>query len=153
MYGFYSWQAYFLELLQRDLVWVNGVIATLVAVWTIAGNSIVGRLGKRGVLPWTILLVMVTVQAPAVVAAALLQIFWIAVPLYLPSTLAFGVMQPARQAWLNSRIPSEQRATVISLDARGLVGRGSPARGRPAARMAGRAGGDSSPGPLRQARR
>ena len=30
MYGFYSWQRYFLDLLGRDLVWVTGVIAGLV---------------------------------------------------------------------------------------------------------------------------
>ena len=27
MYGFYSWQKYFLDLLGKDLVWVTGVIA------------------------------------------------------------------------------------------------------------------------------
>jgi len=116
MYGFYSWQAYFLELLERDLVWVNGVIAALVALSTIAGNSIVGRLARTKLQRSTIIFTMVAVQAVVIVGAALLQVFWIAVPLYLMSTLAFGVMTPIRQAWLNARIPSAQRATVISLD-------------------------------------
>jgi MFS family permease len=117
MYGFYSWQAYFLELLERDLVWVNGVIAALVALSTIVGNSIVGRLARTQLQRSTIIFAMVAVQAVVIVGAALLQVFWIAVPLYLMSTLAFGVMTPIRQAWLNARIPSEQRATIISLDA------------------------------------
>ena len=31
--------------------------------------------------------------------------------------MAFGISLPVKQGWLNSRIPSEQRATIISLDA------------------------------------
>src|SRR5450756_1346806 len=34
-----------------------------------------------------------------------------------PTTAAFGVYMPVKQGWLNARIPSEQRATIISLDA------------------------------------
>ena len=51
------------------------------------------------------------------VGAALVQQFWVAVPLYLVSTAAFGVYMPVKQGWLNARIPSEERATIISLDA------------------------------------
>ena len=47
MYGFYSWQKYFLDLLGRDLVWVTGVIAGLVGLTQIAGNAVVGRVGRR----------------------------------------------------------------------------------------------------------
>jgi hypothetical protein len=43
--------------------------------------------------------------------------FWVAVPLYLVSTAAFGVYMPVKQGWLNARIPSEERATILSLDA------------------------------------
>jgi len=86
--------------------------------------------------PMTIIFTMVAVQAVVIVGAALLQVFSIAVPLYLMSTLAFGVMTPIRQAWLNARRPSAQRATVISLDslfldaggAVGQVGLGSLSR-------------------------
>ena len=57
------------------------------------------------------------VSTVAIVGAALVQQFWIAVPLYLVSTVAFGISMPVKQGWLNARIPSEQRATIISLDA------------------------------------
>ncbi|MEZ5126530.1 MAG: MFS transporter [Thermoleophilia bacterium] len=117
MYGFYSWQRYFLDLLGRDLVWVNGLIAALVGVSSIAGAALVGPLRKRAWRRSSVVIAMVAAQALLVVLAALLQVFWIAVPLYLLSTLAFGVQQPVRQAWLNARIPSQQRATLISLDA------------------------------------
>ena len=42
MYGFYSWQKYFLDLLGKDLVWVTGVIAALVGLTQIFGNMLVG---------------------------------------------------------------------------------------------------------------
>ena len=47
MYGFYSWQKYFLDLLGSDLVWVTGVIAALVGLTQILGNMLVGRITAR----------------------------------------------------------------------------------------------------------
>jgi MFS family permease len=31
--------------------------------------------------------------------------------------VAFGIAMPVKQGWLNAHIPSEERATIISLDA------------------------------------
>jgi MFS family permease len=118
IYGFYSWQKYFLDLLHRgDLVWVSGVIAALVGLTTILGNLLVGRIMRRTSDRGLILMVATGVSAIAVVSAALIQVFWIAVPLYLVSTLMFGISMPVKQGWLNARIPSRERATIISLDA------------------------------------
>jgi hypothetical protein len=117
MYGFYSWQRYFLDLLGRDLVWVTGVIAGLVGLTQICGNALVGPLGRRTGDRGAILMVVVAASTEAVVGAALIQEFWVAVPLYLVSALAWGVYIPVKQAWINDRIPSSERATIISLDA------------------------------------
>ena len=117
MYGFYSWQKYFLDLLGKDLVWVTGVIAALVGLTQIFGNAMVGRITKRIPDRGLILMVCTGVSTVAIVGAALVQQFWVAVPLYLVSTVAFGISMPVKQGWLNSRIPSEERATIISLDA------------------------------------
>jgi MFS family permease len=117
MYGYYSWQRYFLDLLGRDLVWVNGIIAGLIGLSAIAGAALVGPLSRTRLRRSTIVFTMVGLQSVAIVAAALVQAFWLAVPLYLMSTLAYGIQQPVRQAWLNAHIPSAQRATVISIDA------------------------------------
>ncbi|MFA4966379.1 MAG: MFS transporter, partial [Thermoleophilia bacterium] len=117
IYGFYSWQKYFLDLLGRDLVWVAGVIAALVGLTQIIGNALVGRIQRRVPDRGTLLMAAVSVSTVAVVGAALVQQFWVAVPLYLVSTTAFGVYGPIKQGWLNERIPSEERATIISLDA------------------------------------
>jgi predicted MFS family arabinose efflux permease len=117
MYGFYSWQKYFLDLLGRDLVWVTGVIAALVGLTQIFGNALVGRIVARWPDRGLILMVCTAVSTVAVIGAALVQQFWVAVPLYLVSTVAFGISLPVKQGWLNARIPSQQRATIISLDA------------------------------------
>jgi len=116
-YGFYSWQRYFLDLLGRDLVWVAGVIAALVGLSQILGNALVGplvrRVGDRGVVTMAVF----ALTTVAVIGAALSGSFWVAVPLYLLATTAFGVYLPVKQGWINARIPSAQRATIISLDA------------------------------------
>jgi MFS family permease len=117
MYGFYSWQKYFLDLLGQELVWVTGVIAALVGLTQILGNVLVGRITARVPDRGLILMVCAGVSTVSIVGAALVQQFWIAVPLYLVSAVAFGISFPVKQGWLNARIPSEQRATIISLDA------------------------------------
>lgn len=117
MYGYCSWQRYFLHLLGRDLVRVSGIIAGLVGLSRIVGAALVGPLSRTRLRRSTIVFAMVAVQSVVVVAAALVQAFWVAVPLYLMSTLAYGIQQPVRQAWLNAHIPSAQRASIISLDA------------------------------------
>ena len=117
MYGFYSWQKYFLDLLGSDLVWVTGVIAALVGLTQIFGNMLVGRITARVPDRGLILMVCAGVTTVTVIGAALMQQFWVAVPLYLVSTIAFGISVPVKQGWLNARIPSQQRATIISLDA------------------------------------
>ncbi len=115
-WGFYAWQPYFLELLKKDLTWVAGVIAALVALATIGGNSLVKWVtqfcGKRT----TLLLWAGTIQAAAAVCVGLTESFWIAVGCYLVSMAALGVWGPVRQAYIHQIIPSDQRASVISFD-------------------------------------
>src|SRR5256885_15049319 len=59
IFGFYSWQKYFLDLLGKNLIWVNGVISSLVGLALIAGNALVPRVARAvgsrtGVLTLTI---------------------------------------------------------------------------------------------------
>lgn len=115
-WGFYAWQPYFLKLLERDLTWVAGVIAALVALATIGGNSLVKWVtqfcGKRT----TLLLWASAIQAAAAVCVGLTDSFWLAVGCYLVSMGALGVWGPVRQAYIHQNIPSDQRASVISFD-------------------------------------
>jgi len=115
-WGFYAWQPYFLELLGRDLTWVAGVVAALIALSTITGNSIVEWItrfcGKRT----TLLLWAAGLQTIAAIGVGIVGSFWLAVALYLLVMGTVGVWGPVRQAYMHQDIPSEQRASVISFD-------------------------------------
>ena len=131
IFGFYSWQRYFLDLLALELVWVNGLVTAAFAVAGIAGNALVKRVmreGPRRRNPANVLALMALAQAVLVGAIALVGLivpdsrygvgpFLIAVSLYLIFGVTYGIQGPVRQAFLNRQIPSAQRATVLSLDA------------------------------------
>ena len=129
IFGFYSWQRYFLDLLTKEYVWVVGVVTALFSLAGILGNAIVGRLGqaRSGVTSGRLLMMVAGVQSLLVVAIGVLGLVWpktalgfvpfaIAVGLYLLFGVTMGLSQPVRQAFLNRQIPSAQRATVLSVD-------------------------------------
>lgn len=115
-WGFHAWQPYFLDLLGREVTWVAGVIAALISVSTIVGNSVVEFFAKVCGRRTTLLLWAAGISSIAIVGVGLANSFWLAVPLYLVSMGAYGVITPVKQAYLHQVIPSEQRATVISFD-------------------------------------
>ena len=127
-WAFYAWPPYFLDLLGQDLTWVAGVIAALISLATVAGNSIVEWLtrycGKRS----TLLLWAIGVQAVATVIVGLVGSFWLAVIFFLIAMATTGVWQPVKQAYMHQIIPSEQRATVVSFES--LVGTGASVFGQ-----------------------
>jgi MFS family permease len=114
MWAFYAWQPYFLELLGRDAVWVVGVISALIALSTIAGNTLVevltGVCGKRT----TLLLASASVLAAAAAGVGLADSFWPSVALLLIAIGATGLGAPVQQAYLHQVVPSSERATVVS---------------------------------------
>ncbi len=114
MWGFYAWPPYFLALLGRDAVWVAGVVSALIALSTIAGNTLVEFFtrfcGKRT----TLLIAAAVVPVAAAVGVGLVESFWPAVALLLVATGAAGVGAPVQQAYLHQVVPSPQRATVVS---------------------------------------
>jgi MFS family permease len=123
MFGFYSWQRYFLDLLGRNLVWADGVISSLVGVSLIAGNALIGPVSR--VVRTRTGLLMVSAGAQAILAAVcgLLglgmpspSLFYVVVALYLVYGVAIGLAMPVKQGYLNAHIPSAQRATILSLD-------------------------------------
>jgi MFS family permease len=116
MFGFYSWQRYFLDLLGRELVWVTGVIAALVALVGIVGNMLLRRLAGRIPSRSGVLIAVVAFQALAIVVAGSAHHFGLALAAYLLYGVGWGIVTPVRQALLNANIPSAQRATIISLD-------------------------------------
>jgi MFS family permease len=119
MWGWYAWQPHFLELLGRELIWVAGVIAALVALVMILGNQLVRVLHGR--LPRPVLLIGASMGlSVCILGVGLVDSFYPAVGLFLLAMVFFGVIGPAKQAAMHKIIPSQQRATIISLD--GLLG-------------------------------
>jgi MFS family permease len=123
IFGFYSWQRYFLDLLGRDLVWVSGVIAALTSLAMICGNVLVRPLSRIVHTRTGMLMGSSLVQTITVVLCGLLGLllhspvgFVPVVALYLVYGMALGTQAPVKQGYLNAHIPSAQRATIISLD-------------------------------------
>jgi len=123
IFGFYSWQRYFLDLLGRDLVWVDGLISSVLGLSLIAGNALVAPLSRLVRSRTGLLMLSVVVQAAMATACGMVgrgvgspDRFYVVVALYLVYGLAVGVAMPVKQAYLNAHIPSAQRATIISLD-------------------------------------
>ena len=123
IFGFYSWQKYFLDLLGKNLVWENGVISSLVGLTLIGGNALVTPLARIVGTRTGVLTLSIAVQAATAAACGLLGLgvpspyrFSMVVSLYLVYALALGVAMPVKQGYLNAHIPSAQRATIISLD-------------------------------------
>ncbi len=129
-WGFYAWQPYFLGLLGEDLPWVAGVIAALVSLAIIVGNSLVEWFTRFCGRRTTLLLWAAVIQTVAALGVGLAGSFWLAVALYLVVMGTWGVWTPVKQAYLHQLVPSEQRATVISFDS--LVASGGSVLGQTA---------------------
>jgi MFS family permease len=119
-WAWYAWQPYFLDLLGRDLVWVAGLIAALFSLAMILGNWLVGRMVKPGMRRTTVLVAGSAVSTALMVGVGAIQMFWVAVPMFLLAAVVFGLMSPVRQTYYHAIIPTEQRATLVSFDS--LVG-------------------------------
>jgi MFS family permease len=120
VWGWYAWQPYFLELLDRDEIWVAGVISAVLSLAMIVGNSLVGRFSRACARRTTIIFWAAAVQTVAAVGVGLFTEFYAAAGMLVIFSVAMGVLGPVKQAYLHESIPSEQRATLVSFDS--LVG-------------------------------
>jgi len=93
-----------------------------------AGNHLVKRRSYRGGWRTSLLLAAAVIGSVAAIGVGLVSSFWIAVTLYLLSSVAMGVWMPVKQAYMHQLIPSAQRATVVSFDS--LVSSGGTALGQ-----------------------
>jgi len=115
-WGYHAWQPYFLQLLGTADVRVLGVVAAAVSLAMAGGSWLVERLTRFCGHRTTLLLGAAIVHAGATVAVGLTSSFWVAVSVYLVAMAAVGVFTPVTQAYLHAVIPTEQRATVLSLN-------------------------------------
>lgn len=127
IFGWYSWQRYFLDLLAMELVWVAGIVAALMSFSMILGNTLVGRFSTDTSRRPAIIAINTVVRASVILSVGLLGalsppeargvgLFSVVALLYLVYGLSFGISQPIRMALVNRHIHSAQRATVLSVD-------------------------------------
>jgi MFS family permease len=114
-WAYYAWQPYFLQLLGMSDVRVLGVVAAAVSLAMASGSWLVERLTRFCGRRTTLLLGASIVFVVTTIGVGLTDSFWIAVTLYLVSNVASSAFTPVSQAYLHAVIPSEQRATVLSL--------------------------------------
>lgn len=127
IYGWYSWQRYFLDLLAKELVWVAGIVSAMMSVSMIVGNALVDRISGSPARRASILAVNSLIRGFMILGAGSVGIlipvenygvaaFSIAVLFYLLYGVSFGISRPVRMAFVNHHIPSERRATILSVD-------------------------------------
>jgi len=115
-WAWYAWQPYFLELLERDAVWVAGVVAALLSVAMIIGNSLVQVFTRYCGRRTTILLWTAFVFSAGSIGVGWAASFPVALGFLLVASVAMGVQMPVRQAFVHGIVPSAERATVVSFD-------------------------------------
>lgn len=130
IFGFYSLQPFLLQLLARNLVWVVAAVTAAGSLMTIVGNAFVARAMRSPDGPrrsGRVLATMAGLQALCALGIGLagvllaprasgLIVFAVVTLLWMGFSFAMGLSGPVRQAFINTQIPSAQRATVLSLD-------------------------------------
>ena len=123
IYAFYAMQPYLLQLYgDPSAYWVAGMAAAIVGGAQIGGGLLVPHLMRLIPRPTTILMISVVASSVIFLAIGFLPRFWIAIALLVLWGLVFATVMPVRQAYINERIPSAHRATVLSFDS--LMGSG-----------------------------
>ena len=117
IYGFYAAQPYLLQLFgDKQAIGIAGIAATVIAGTQIAGGFAVPFIRRRFRRRTHILIVSAVLTVVSLALIGLIQNFYVVVGLLIVWALATAASTPVRQAYLNSLIPSEQRATVLSFD-------------------------------------
>lgn len=118
---FYAFQPYLLELFgDPNATYLAGIAAAIFATAQMVGGWSVNLIRRVFRSRTMVLIGAVALGAAALVGvglASLLEIpigFWVAVSLLAGTALIAAVAAPMQQAYLNSVIPSKQRATVLS---------------------------------------
>jgi MFS family permease len=120
-FGFYALQPYLLEVYGDTTAYsIAGLAAAIVAGAQIAGGLLAGKIRSLFKRRTTALITGTAISAGILLVLGVSSSFWLALILMSMWGLLFAATMPIRQAYLNTLIPSKQRATVLSFDS--LVG-------------------------------
>jgi MFS family permease len=117
IYVFYALQPYLLELYgDPEAYGIAGLVAAIVAGAQIVGGMVAPALRRLFRRRTSALLVAEAVSVAVLALIGLIESFGVVVGLIVVWGLLFAASMPIRQAYLNDRIPSQQRATILSFD-------------------------------------
>ena len=116
MWAWYAWQPYFLVLLERDAVWVAGVVAALLSLAMMVGSGLVRFVTRFCERRTTIMLWTAVAFSVTSIGVGWATTFPLALGFLLVGALAMGLQMPVRQTLVHAMVPSAQRATVVSFD-------------------------------------
>lgn len=91
-----------------------GLIVSLMLLVNAGGAAVAGRLERRG--KFTVQFAVLALLAGAGLAATGLPGVVVAVAAFLGSQVMTGLIEPLLYTWLNEGLPSEHRATLLSVD-------------------------------------
>lgn len=124
-YTFYAMQPFLLSLYHDHTAYaIGGLAAALVAGAQIAGGMGITYVQKMFKLRTTVLIGGGVITVVLLCLLGLVSQLWLAIVLLSLWGLVFAATRPVRQAYLNDMIPSEQRATLLSLDSLVAAGGG-----------------------------
>jgi MFS family permease len=117
IYAFYAAQPYLLQLYGDARAYgIAGLAAAIVGGAQIGGGLLVPHLARGFGRRTSVLLTAVLLSAVILAIIGLIPRLGVAIVLLVLWGLVFATVMPVRQAYVNGLIPSEQRATVLSID-------------------------------------
>ena len=118
---FYAFQPYLLELFgDPNATYLSGIAAAVFATAQMIGGASVNWVRRRVRTRTGVITMEIVVGSLALIGVGLAELlaipvgFWIAITLLTLTALVSAMSSPMQQAYMNSCIPSEQRATVLS---------------------------------------
>ncbi len=116
-YIFYALQPFLLQLYGNPQAYtIAGLVAAIVALSQIAGGLSAPFVKKIFTRRTDAIFTGIVIGALMLVLVSIIHNFFAVIALIFVWGLMFAALTPLRQAYLNSIIPSEQRATILSFD-------------------------------------
>lgn len=117
IYAFYALQPYLLQLYGNPKAYtIAGLAAALVAAAQIVGGLIIPYIRKLFRRRTSILIIGALVNTGILFLLGFSSSFWLVIILISLWSCVFAATIPIHQAYINSLIPSQQRATILSFD-------------------------------------